>query len=438
MGAFLAFSIAHLPASGGASGGGCVEGWIDVGAAGAESYAFATFQGELIAGGAFTEIGSASVSRVAQWNEGSPWTALGAGVTGSPPVRVHALTVYNNELIAAGTFTTAGGTAASKIARWNGSTWQTLGTGMGATNPTVYALTIYNGELIAGGQFTTAGGTSVSSIARWNGSTWQALGSGVGGTISSRVQALTVYNGELIAGGSFITAGGAPANNIARWNGTTWQPLGSAVSGGGVAGGVFCLTTYNGDLIAGGVFNSVNGQTINNLARWNGTSWQAIGEPNSAVEKVTTFNGDLIAGGSFTQIAGMPALRIASFDGGAWEQLGGGVTGGYVSGLGTFGDKLFVAGTFNMAGGNNALHMVAWRGCNAPACTGDLVDSGTFTPPPDGTVDGADLAFLLGEWGASPGSLADIVDAGTFMPPPDGVVDGADLAVLLGAWGACE
>jgi uncharacterized membrane protein len=71
-------------------------------------------------------------------------------------------------------------------------------------------------------------------------------------------------------------------------------------------------------------------------------------------------------------------------------------------------------------------------------CTGDLVSSATFQPPPDGQVDGADLAYLLGDWGANPGSVADIVTSATFAPPPDGVVNGADLAVLLGAWGDCE
>ena len=74
----------------------------------------------------------------------------------------------------------------------------------------------------------------------------------------------------------------------------------------------------------------------------------------------------------------------------------------------------------------------------APACPGDLVSSATFQPPPDGTVDAADLAFLLGDWGVNPGSPADIVTSATFAPPPDGVVDAADLAFLLGEWGACE
>ncbi|MBX3355698.1 MAG: hypothetical protein KF724_08370 [Phycisphaeraceae bacterium] len=45
----------------------------------------------------------------------------------------------------------------------------------------------------------------------------------------------------------------------------------------------------------------------------------------------------------------------------------------------------------------------------------------------DGVVNGADLAILLGSWGAAPpGTIADLNG--------DGVVDGADLALLLGQW----
>jgi len=70
-------------------------------------------------------------------------------------------------------------------------------------------------------------------------------------------------------------------------------------------------------------------------------------------------------------------------------------------------------------------------------CWFDCVTSATLQPPPDGQVDGADLAVLLGSW--SPGPCAfdccmDQVTSATVSPPPDGVVDGADLAALLAAW----
>lgn len=75
--------------------------------------------------------------------------------------------------------------------------------------------------------------------------------------------------------------------------------------------------------------------------------------------------------------------------------------------------------------------------CTPPAnCVGDFAGP-NFQPPGDGTVDAADLAFLLGQWGPNPGSDADVVNSVNFGPPPDGVVDAADLAAVLGAWGRC-
>jgi len=125
---------------------------------------------------------------------------------------VSALTVYDNQLIAGGRFTTAGGTTVNRIAAWDGSSWSELGSGIGGS--AVTALTVYDGKLIAGGFFYTAGGTAANRVARWDGSTWQPLGSGM----NAYVNTLTVYDNQLIAGGDFTTAGGTAANYIAAWN----------------------------------------------------------------------------------------------------------------------------------------------------------------------------------------------------------------------------
>jgi hypothetical protein len=73
----------------------------------------------------------------------------------------------------------------------------------------------------------------------------------------------------------------------------------------------------------------------------------------------------------------------------------------------------------------------------ARRCPADMVSTNTTQPPPDGVVDGADLAYLLGSWGSHSPSLADIASITAFALPGDGAIDGVDLAVLLGAWGAC-
>ena len=275
--------------------------------------------GELIAGGAFTTAGGNPANFIARWN-GATWQALGNNGMND---FLHALMVYDGELIAGGWFTAAGGNGASYIARWNGATWQPVGSGMGGGyRPYVYALTVYPpqaGELVAGGYFTTAGGNPASNIARWNGATWQPLGSGIGGGYNPHVDALTVYPpqaGELIAGGSFTTAGGNPATSIARWNGATWQPLGS-----GTNIWVDAITVYPpqaGELIAGGAFTTAGGNPAYRIARWDGATWQPLGSGvNDSVYALTVYPGapgqagELIAGGNFTTAGGQVSASWA-------------------------------------------------------------------------------------------------------------------------------
>jgi len=272
--------------------------------------AMTVFDGQLIAGGYFTDSGGTTVNGIASWTSSNwPWQPLGSGVTweNKYPGDVHALTVYNGELIAGGYFDTAGGVPSNSIARWNGTTWQPLGSGM--IYDEVYALTVYNGELIAGGSFSTAGGVPANSIARWNGTSWQPLGNGVNGD----VYALSVYEGELIVGGAFYTAGTLSASNIARWNGTSWQPLGNGVNGN--RSFVYALSVYEGELIVGGWFNTAGTLSASNIARWNGTSWQPLGNGvNSDVYALSVYGEAMVVGGVFTFAGGLPSNRVAMFE----------------------------------------------------------------------------------------------------------------------------
>ena len=83
------------------------------------------------------------------------------------------------------------------------------------------------GNLYAGGYFTIAGGVAANHIAKWDGSAWSALGSGMGGLWGHSPGG--GRRGNVYAGGSFTTAGGMAANNIAKWNGSTWSALGSGM-----------------------------------------------------------------------------------------------------------------------------------------------------------------------------------------------------------------
>jgi hypothetical protein len=153
--------------------------------------------------------------------------------------------------------------------------------GQPGVSGTVNAIVIHNGDVIVGGSFATTGGQTVNGIARWDGSEWHPFQSGGQIGVSSHyVFALAVYNGELIAGGDFTTAGGQTVNNIARWDGAAWHSL---ASGGQIGVGfepydwVQALAVYNGDLYVGGVFTTAGGKTVNRIAKWDGEEWSALG-----------------------------------------------------------------------------------------------------------------------------------------------------------------
>jgi hypothetical protein len=226
--------------------------------------------GQLLVGGMFDSAGGQDAFSIASWSSVN-WSTLGTGTehNGGDSGYVFAIaTMHNGDIVAGGAFAVAGGIQTGPIARWDGASWSALDTGViGITGPgTVYALAVLpNGDLVAGGSFATAGTVPASNIARWDGANWSALGAGVsGGSGTTSVNALAVMpDGDLIVGGSFTSAGDVSANGIARWDGTAWSTLGTVTSF------VRALAVMpNGDLVAGGWFTMASGAPAVNLARW--------------------------------------------------------------------------------------------------------------------------------------------------------------------------
>ena len=187
----------------------------------------------LYAGGVFTSAGTVPTDSIARW-DGSNWEALGGGLSNTAGmVGVQALTVFDDgggsRLYVGGNLEMAGGVPASRLASWNGSNWFALGTGLTLANPfpaKASALGTFDDgtgpRLIVGGTFSSAGGAVASSIAKWDGTSWAPLDSGVFGNVS----ALAVFddgNGDaLYAGGVFSvrapgSLGGTGDSFLAKW-----------------------------------------------------------------------------------------------------------------------------------------------------------------------------------------------------------------------------
>lgn len=270
--------------------------------------------GDVIAGGTFTDIGGTFAKNIARW-DGANWNALGSGLDVSVGIAsVKTVARYNGDLYAGGTFTQSGSATINYIARWDGAAWQPVG---GGTNGTVSALCVFGNELYAGGSFTSAGSTAVNNIAKWDGNAWTDVGGGVNYTGAISVSALQVYNGDLYAGGSFDSAGGTAVNHIARWDGGSWSDVGGGASYTGAIS-VSALEVFNGDLTVGGSFDSLGSISAYYVGRWNGSSWNPMNlGMNAPVNSLKAMKDTLYAGGNFTTADGQVAMFVAQ-----WKSIG--------------------------------------------------------------------------------------------------------------------
>ncbi|HEY3250617.1 MAG TPA: hypothetical protein VGK25_05810, partial [Ignavibacteria bacterium] len=213
------------------------------------------------------------------------------------------------------------------------------------------SLTVWNGYLVNGGFFNQAGWIEAKNIAMWDGAQWYP----VGGGFNHEVGCLASYNGELYAGGYFDTAyGNGKMNYISKWNGTQWQALSN-----GASDLVTVMKEFNGDLIVGGFFMSVGEIYAPKIARWDGTTWRNMSIGMSGpVMALCVYNGELYAAGNF-QYAGQEVCNgIAKWDGTAWNPVGQGIAGGEATiySLCEYNGELWAAGGFYLMNNTPALN----------------------------------------------------------------------------------
>ena len=237
------------------------------------------------------------------------------------------------------------------------------------------ALAVAPGALYVGGDFTDAGGIpNADRIATWNGNSWNALSSSTSQISNGRVSAIALSAGKVYAGGSFQNAGGdGNADNLAVWDGTSWKPF-CVASGPAVTGNVTSLQIIGPTLYIGGEFQ--NGAGIPSAdyllacSLATGAPTSPVGDPlhpfsGSVYALTADSNGTLYAGGAFIDLEEVAAAdNVAVFDGTAWHPVGSDGAGngpwlGNGLALALVDRRLYAAGTFTSAGGDNQARSAA-------------------------------------------------------------------------------
>ena len=97
------------------------------------------------------------------------------------------------------------------------------------------------------------------------------------------------------------------ANYIAKWNGTSWSAV-----GGGAGSYVAVMAFLGADLFVGGTF-SASSSGAKYVAKWDGSTWMAPGSSfNQIVTAVAVSGTAVYTGGFFTKVGGNSANYVAS------------------------------------------------------------------------------------------------------------------------------
>jgi len=289
--------------------------------------------GRILVGGSFTAIGGQPrnyISRL-ETDGTSPFS-----FSPNPNGYVYAIaTQPDGKLLVGGTFSSLAGQTRKAVGRFNAdgaldaafAPVVSGSFGLGNGGNTVYCLAVQtNGQILVGGWFTNLAGGFRYSLGRINadGSLDPDLNIALGGYYPYARCLLVQTNGQILVGGNFSSIGGQARTGLARLNASgtldaSFNPNLVDIYGG--TGYTFSLALQSdGKILVGGQFNTVNGQTRNNIVRLNanGTSDNTFSETSNYGYGydvnclVLQTNGQILVGGNIGAINGQAIGRLNS------------------------------------------------------------------------------------------------------------------------------
>ncbi len=231
--------------------------------------------------------------------------------------------VFEGKLFAAGAFYDIAGLNAKGVGVWDGVTWDNAGAGLVGASWLLGLETFSGGLLTIGdilGVRDPANGATIPTrgIARWDGARWHSFGAGLSGSPQSLA----------IDGDAPVVAVEVPASNpsraaILRWTGDAWTSLGE------LPGRAFDTSIVAQDgviVVTGRWFDDSLRYYTNYLARWDGQQWTTLFEErNTQITRRAGFHaGELYIMGSPSTFDGVTIPSFARWDGASWEPVGDG------------------------------------------------------------------------------------------------------------------
>lgn len=335
----------------------------------------------LYAGGLYTSVNGQPRSNLAALStaDGSV-TAFNPNADSASGRGVEALALSSDGSIvyAGGDFTQIGGQTRSGIAALNaadGSATATFNPMLTGGTASADVLAIAGSTLYIAGNFSTVGGLPRQAIAALT------LGGADDGAVvptfvpnpsyfacmpCASIAALAVSGTTIYAGGSFDTIGGQSRNNLAGLN---------AADGSATAfdpsppQNILSLAASGSIVYAGGGFISIGGQARNYIAALNAADGSATAfnpNPNGTPNAIGVSGSAVYFGGQFSSLGGvsrngLAAINVADGTATSWDPHGEGMNGNYAvaNALAVSGSTIYVGGTFTTIGGQSRSNIAA-------------------------------------------------------------------------------
>lgn len=190
------------------------------------------------------------------------------------------------------------------------------------------------------------------------------------GGINGDAMTLAQVDSDIYFGGRFLLAGHDTVNGIARWDGSEWHSLGGGLLHSNTTTGLVRTIEYiDGLVYIGGTFDSISGHNFicNSFVAWNGNDYIdippiPIQSSEMIISSIAKFQDEIFVAGNFGDF-GSQYQEIAKWDGNAWTSVGGGIKGqASVISMKVYNNKLFVGGFFYKADGNAGDFIMSWDG----------------------------------------------------------------------------
>jgi hypothetical protein len=280
------------------------------------------YKNEIYVGPGQKKFAGIHTNGIARWN-GSTWSAVGSGleaiiIDGSNEAQAYGLYVHDDKLYVVGAFRSVHGDTCNSVAYWDGANWYGMNFPVDFTNdvPLNFKIIYYKNEFYVGGNcYDNLGGGINNDIARFDGVQWKQVGGGLKGGLSD-ITDMVVYKNELYVCGYFRKIDGNVGNKIMRWDGVQWKDVGGGICESyAIATG---MIVYEDKLYVVGIFDCVGyGLPARDIAVWDGDHWCSFGNSfiDNKISCIGSYNGDIYIGGGFTTIDSFPVKFFAKWVG---------------------------------------------------------------------------------------------------------------------------